>query len=124
MKKHILFYFLLPILTFCLGLSISLVIAQGTNVPPPINTSDEAQTKAGALTIGQNLTVNGSAWLGNFQANNLAIGYASGTFPSNRLRVGIKGGSIGADKYCDSSGTQCWTVTELLDKINSLQCGN
>lgn len=72
----------------------------GGNTPAPLNVGTSPQIKDG--------------WIGLFgDAAGLTVSKLTSYAKPSSLLVGVKGG-VGADKFCNSSGTVCGTIDELL----------
>ncbi len=126
------FFIFSSFINLCL-LSILVVefVWADNNIYPPINISGDTQTKQGALIIGSDLNVNGLSSFNKLVADTLIIGnYPNHTLPQSNngdtetLRVGVKdeagiGGNIGAEKFCDSSGKNCFSAQEIYQAIES-----
>ncbi len=78
------------------------------NIPgcnPPINTADNTQVKKGSLQVNNSL-------YGGFLLGQLGkITQSDYVLPAN-LHFGVNG-NIGANKYCDLTGTVCKSISEL-----------
>ncbi|HEY4483228.1 MAG TPA: hypothetical protein VI953_03590 [Candidatus Paceibacterota bacterium] len=85
----------------------------GGNPEPPINVSDTGQTKGG------NLVVNNS----NKYENGLLVRFGNLLVGTTEAPAGLKlnvGSGVGATKYCDSTGANCFTAANLCAKVPDL----
>lgn len=110
MKNNKIYYAITLLVTLTLATSVWAAWAEPTDVAPegnaeaPINVSAATQTKLGHLgTMGMLQGVSG------ILAGPLTVGE---TALPNGLLSRVKG-NFGADKYCDSNGLNCQTITEL-----------
>ncbi|MDO8672525.1 MAG: hypothetical protein Q7O66_14005 [Dehalococcoidia bacterium] len=85
----------------------------GGNPEPPINVSDTGQVKGG------NLVVNNS----NEYENGLIVRFGNLLVGTTNAPAGLKlnvGSGVGATKYCDSDGANCFTAANLCAKVPNL----
>lgn len=81
----------------------------GGNVPAPLNTGPDGQSKAGGLILNTGGAANGLI----VDKGNVGIGDTSpdsGT--GGQLKLDVEG-PVGATKYCDENGNNCKTITEI-----------
>jgi len=85
----------------------------GGNPEPPINVSNTRQIKGGALELNAN----------NVSANALMVSFGNVLIGTNDYPAGLKlnvGSGVGATKYCDSTGANCFTAANLCAKVPNL----
>ena len=98
-----------------IGLSVALAWTDPTQAPPagntqaPVNVGPSNQTKAGQLWSTSFLGSNG----GGYFAGVVGIGDPTpDTGTGGPLKVDVEG-NVGATKYCDQLGNNCYTTTEM-----------
>lgn len=85
----------------------------GGNADAPLNVSNTGQTKAGNLVVNNN---------GDF-ANGLLVPYGAlvvgDPTPTAGLKIDVSG-KTGSDLFCNGTGTKCFNVDTLCQKVANL----
>ena len=81
------------------------------NTSAPLNVSSDGQTKIGGLILNTGGAVNGLiVALGNVGIGDLTPDTGTG----GPLKVDVEG-NVGATKFCDALGNNCYTTTEMVE---------
>ncbi|HEY4506377.1 MAG TPA: hypothetical protein VJJ24_02950 [Candidatus Paceibacterota bacterium] len=82
----------------------------GFNTEAPLNVSMTGQVKIGGLTLNTGGAINGLiVALGNIGLGDTTPDSGTG----GQLKVDVEG-NVGATKYCDQLGNNCYTTTEMI----------